>query len=378
MAKVTSSLRSYLNQPNPKICSKHSWEGNNTRSNNGGWQTPDHIHKWEDFEHDAVTGFFYKDLEADIKDQNLPNFISRLPFHLKEIHDEDSLEALLVRWTNAVVSTALAVAQRRDASNDSDASTYSNEIFMARGGQGWIPHTNMTQKLFRPDWAGIQRNNIEEVTVNLQKRKSYRNILPGDSKLSSKWSIKLYEEYQAVAKYREPLHQIFTYCERARARYGYLITQDELVVVRLSYRDKIVDGENPGESSSTVISSRTRNSVKKREIDRKAKEILPSGARKRKAVESERILEYRCIDWDQRDPNVFTVNLALWCLHMMAKEHGPLLPKVGKDAVCGFPTAMSFEGETLESTSTGKDHARKKRKGANNSSFRSDVSMVDQ
>ena len=148
---ISLSLRKYLNRPNLKFCSKHSWEGNNTRSTNGGWEEPDRFRKWEEFEYDFVTGLFNDELEAEVKDHDLPKFIDGLSFHLKEIHDEDSLETLLARWTNAVVSTTLTVAQRGDTSIDSDTCTDSDQIFMARGGEGWIPNTNMTQKSFRPD-----------------------------------------------------------------------------------------------------------------------------------------------------------------------------------------------------------------------------------
>ena len=376
MANAMSSLSAYLKQPNPKIINEHSWEGSNTRSANDSWEDPDHIDKWDDFEYKFISRLFYDKLQTEVEHLELPD-INGLPFHLTEIHDEDSLEALLVRWTNAVVSTALAVAQYGHTSTNPDTSPDTDQIFMARGGQGWIPDTNMTRKSCRPDWAGIQANNPVDVTVNGQKRRSYHNILPGDSKLSSKWRIKTFKKDEDRAKFRDPLKQIFTYCLRANARYGYLITQDELVVVRLSYREKMVDEDSDNSSSEPLFPQRrlTRKIMKDQQ---KAEISLPEGAKKRKANRYERVLEYQKVSWaagGRRNPKVLTINLALWSLHMMAKQDGPLV-KVGNEQLLER-LDTSFIGDTQESTSVGSGRALKKRKGANRS-FRSDASMRDQ
>lgn len=66
-------------------------------------------------------------------DQETSNFIdnSALP-HLPfcEIHDEDSLEALLIKWNQSVVSDALDVTQKLSGADQAQA-----KICMVRGGQ---------------------------------------------------------------------------------------------------------------------------------------------------------------------------------------------------------------------------------------------------
>lgn len=193
MANQKRKLESFLKQPNPKVCNTYSWEGSLTETRGSSPQAADMV-AWPDFEYKNLIGKFCRFLNHEYDNQYLPVFGESLPFHLTEVRNEDTLEALLIRWNHAVVSTALELAQRKSNSTISDPDTDPEEIFMARGGHGWIPDTNVTQKGCHPDWAGIQRSKPEEIKVGGQKRVSYVNMLPGDSKLSTKWNTKLYEK----------------------------------------------------------------------------------------------------------------------------------------------------------------------------------------
>lgn len=96
-----------------------------------------------------------------------------------------------------------------------------------------------------------------------------------------------------------PIKQIFTYCMRAGVRYGYLITDYELIVVRI--RPK---GPNKGQSSSGSRFS-TRCS-RPRELVNQA------------------TLDFEAIPWSHKTSDKLTVNLALWGLHLMAARDGTL------------------------------------------------------
>lgn len=220
-------------------------------------------------------------------------------------------------WTHAVVSRALAVAQGCDTAANSD------EIFMARGGHGWIDTSRIR---VRPDWAGIQTDKIKELKVNHQKRTMYRNVLPGDTKLSSKWGTEVYEKNKTESLYLEPFNQIFAYCEEANVRYGYLITQKELVVVRLVYEARTQGPDAPEKPDSASL-------LLREQLKRDTKASVPPDATKRKSSEPRLILEYQSIDWEdelhhdkrtqeRKEPETLTINLALWCLHLMAKTEG--------------------------------------------------------
>ena len=71
-----------------------------------------------------------------------------------------------------------------------------------------------------------------------------------------------------------PLRQVATYCSKTERRYGYLITDQELVVIRI-----------------------TKTSSKSKSVN---------------------VLEYRSISWNGDTTDGMTMNLALWLLHMLA------------------------------------------------------------
>ena len=223
--------------------------------------------------------------------------IPQFPFC--EIHDEDSLECLLVKWNHSIVSDALSTAQ-----DHLDNHLSSTKIYMVKGGQADYPGSN--SKL-RPDWGAIRRS-----TPAISKN---RNILPGDTKLSTKWSSDYIERghcenrWTGACDWFSPLKQIYTYCVRANARYGYLITDKELVVMRITPLQEY-DGQSGLDNLDSQESFGSLNPT--------------PASRARDAG----ILEYKAIPW-QTDDNIasndsnseaMTVNLALWWLHIMAAD----------------------------------------------------------
>ena len=262
---------------------------------------------WTDFTYDTLEAIYGDLLKLEVHQQDLPDLKRGFPFHLTEIRDEDSLEALLIRWNNAVISEALSLTHRGEQSGDLDSEGHgANEIFMARGGHAKIPKYK-SQKGLRPDWAGIMRGNLCEVESN-QTRTSYMNVLPGDSKLSTKWNTSMGPD---KAEFHKPFHQICSYCDLAEVRYGYLLTQEELVVVRLSRKP---NEQGPGSVTPPQRSKRTGTpSLKKWQGNLP----LPEETGKREL----RIIEYKSIPWEEeggRNENLLSINLALWWLHMMA------------------------------------------------------------
>ncbi|KAI4213159.1 MAG: hypothetical protein LQ349_009294 [Xanthoria aureola] len=209
------------------------------------------------------------DSEQDLHDYS---GIAEMPY--RRIYDEASLESFLDIWNWRVVSEALATAQKGE-SMAADGS----HIFMARGGQAYFPKLP----------AGIKQSPGYP--------KQPPNILPGDTKLGSKWKSSNIEPGKvSKATNRDgwlaAIRQIYTYCVQTDARYGYLLTDKELVAVRISW---IPDTEMKG-----------------------PKDKADSGAHRIG------ILEYKAIPWSydetetQSSDGRLTVNLALWWLHMMA------------------------------------------------------------
>lgn len=216
-----------------------------------------------------------------------------------------------------MMSEALPIAQSHLNTSINDG-----RIHMIRGGQAQYPGGDSG---FRPDWAGVKRP-----ATSTEKSE---NVLPGDTKPSKVWSsavIKLgeVEDDPKTVAWLRPLCHIFAYCVRCNARYGYLISDKELVVVWI----------HPGSQTSS------RSAI---EIERSLKSSISTPATR---ARNTGILEYQAIPWDndwEAGDNRYkgmTVNLALWWLHMMAaeesaiEEHYTPLPGVIRKTEVGAST----------------------------------------
>lgn len=288
------TLLNYLRHKNPALNNQRCRPGKNTTCAKTSWKQPRIIEPWKDFDYDSLKAIYGGALNGILQRQSGPHIHPKiLKFPFCEIYDENSLESLLVMWSQAIISGALVTAQGELNSQGID-----EHIFMVKGGQAAYPGRRSS---FRPDWAGIRRSSC------LSKKAT--NILPGDTKLSVKWTSCLIEpgpvelDFQATDWLR-PLTQIYTYCCKSNARYGYIITDQELVVVRV----------RPG----SQVGSR-------RAIDAQVSNKAPTASPADRAGNSG-ILEYKAIPWDNEDnelpnhPRGLTVNIALWWLHMLAAE----------------------------------------------------------
>lgn len=333
MAIVKQPLGDYLRRENPTLLCGACPPGSNTTSRAVEYLIPDYIDDWTDFDHESLCSIYdgglNKVLGSEFPCQDF-SAIPQQPF--REIHDERSLESLLTRWNHSVVSEALSVAQEYLHTKDSKMT-----IYMATGGQGYIPRSGKEkkEKLF-PDWAGTQPA-FREADVKGNKISSI-NILPGDTKVSKKWSsadiVKgpLDTDYSPDA-WKRPLKQVYTYCLKANARYGYIITDKELVVIRIGPTTQ----EKSPTFTSTQESSQSFNSVwtlpkiieegsshGSFKYDEGNDYVLPKSILQ-KMKRDGGLLEFKAIPWtidkgneSQGAHDSMTVNLALWWLHMMA------------------------------------------------------------
>ncbi len=304
------SILEYLRSDSPIVSNVHyaqddiqpSKKGRNTTS--PGYAKPKCILEWEDFEFDSLQAI-YKGRLRKVLDQEINNFIDRsaiphLPFC--EIHDEDSLEALLIKWNQSVVSDALDVTQKLSGADQAQA-----KIYMVRGGQA-----NRIPKC-QPDWAGVLRASTKQRTSS---------ILPGDTKVGWKWSSRDIEvgdvDSVYIAKdWLEPIKQIYTYCSKLKVRYGYIITEKELVVTRIRpfSQDHLRSPVNTQDSALSFPSPKKRATAITSESSK-----IPKQNASAEAFE-EGTLEYKAIPWSSNaSDNSLTINLALWWLHMMALE----------------------------------------------------------
>lgn len=314
MTNSAQTLLQYLRRKDPHLNSSKCKSGKNTTSRKTIWDKPREIKRWNDFEYDALKSIYGGTLHELLDCQfALEEFtIPQQPFC--QIHDENSLDSVVIKWNQSVISTALSAAQ-----NHPNGQLPHEEIYMYRGGQAQYPGA---ESRLRPDWAGVK-----PATVPLSEPDTKaKNVLPGDTKPSRKWS-----SAQIVAgpikgatekNWFHPLSQVYTYCVRANARYGYIITDKELVVLRVRPKAQTDESASqpPLETLDTILEKAPRNAAK---IVKSMRAETKSPASR--AI-SQGVLEYRAIPWqghgdeEGEDSEILTVNLALWWLHMMAAE----------------------------------------------------------
>lgn len=324
MPASTTSLLEYLRVDNPPLkCRLHSSDSSGGASQknttNGNWKTPDVIQMWEDFDFDTLQTSYGGVLQTALDQQpyNLPVHSGIAPFPFCEIHDEDSLNALLVKWNQSMVSDALVIAQ--DFLQGHLGLPSYQQVFMVRGGQADYPASSAT---LRPDWAGVQRVQFDASRA--------RNILPGDTKVGGKWSSCNIEvgpvaDAHMANDWIEPIKQVYSYCLKTESRYGYIITEKELVVVRIR---PATEGDfiSPDNSQETYHGAQP-STVRKSKFLKSAKQppSSPSGR-----ISHSGMLEYKAIPWKDKSSlsiggqQTLTVNLALWWLHLMASENNSI------------------------------------------------------
>lgn len=261
------TLQQYLRLPNPVLTTSKRYikksKNTNTKTN-PDLDEPQDINEWTDFPSGVLLPkeeeVLRNVLQQSFDETALPDYSDIQEFPLCQIFDEDSFETLVMRWNQAVVLKALAVGHDgAKAVAEKDGYHWPrHKIYMARGGQSFFIDSSRTSF---PDWAGIRRGDRDDNGL-------FRNVLPGETKRSHKWDHKCLSNFARQDKNEEnPTIQLYNYCLAAKTSYGYIITDEELVVF-------FVNAE-------------------------------------------EQSLEWKAVKWNHQ-PGEISINEALWWLHMMA------------------------------------------------------------
>jgi hypothetical protein len=203
--------------------------------------------------------------------------------------DEAALEKHYIsQWTYPIVTTALSHAQHQS----NHRGLRPPFVKMVAGGNAQsIPG-------HKPDWAGTR-------TVVPDNPNQTVNILPGDTKVSYKWKSTeiVPREVHAndlVQNWFWPLRQIFTYCMNFKTRYGFIISDEEVVAIRVrAPRERLEENK----SKRRIVISKDRGAI-----------------------------EYVSIYDSTQDPGSekrLTMNLAIWWLHLLAANNRSIQTSYG-------------------------------------------------
>jgi hypothetical protein len=196
------------------------------------------------------------------------------------------------------------------------------KIYFAKNrGQGHLKDGN--GKVSKPDWCLYQK------TEDLEVEDHYGNLFPGDIKPAKKWkadwinSPRLHEKKKADLV----LEQLTKYMCLADTRYGFVLSEEELVAMRISRFQRDIESLEELAQEDTAAARELIDSTYDPEND-------PDGA----FADTERgvgiLLEFCTIPWTANGTGSLTINLALWWLSVLAVQCPPIR-EVGSYASMG-------------------------------------------
>jgi len=290
-----TTILSVLARPNPHVIPWNITSGQNTLGREyldvTGWEL------WKGFNYKALRTIFKDVVEAPWTD---PPAAIRWSMLDVTYGNEDGLEhQVLSRETISTVNAALLHAQK--------VSNSSGQLHLARRGRCPYGEDNR----FNPDWALVHSELFAE-------NGQFLSILPGDSKLSAKWTPDLY--FNDREQWKRPVQQVLTYANDASCRYGFIITDSHLVVfqfalehvgpgIALSRSARSVQMHQRVQSGDTELSS----SVQAMSLSHTTESYVESG----RGWEFKQP-QYQVIPWDNHGKGVLTVRLGLFYLCLMA------------------------------------------------------------
>lgn len=209
-----------LTRPNVPVRSDGLREGNNSTMSDSNTLDFDSFQDWPDFNYKTLISLWGDDLEKELP--NIPD-PAYLPMDM-DVCDENTVDGLIRRFIVPPVNHALNLTHYKP--------------FLDFGSR--VPDT------YKPDWSVVSNKYYNDY--------SYYNCLPGDTKTSKKWSYDMdnHEEW------KKPVSQVAFYQTLFRSRYGFILTDNALVAIRL-VREKTDNGLAQYRSMRTIHQRQTSN-----------------------------------------------------------------------------------------------------------------------
>jgi len=225
------------------------------------------------------------------------------------VFDEDSLEHYLSKFLLPPVNAALGHARHvLDMDKEDD-------LNVGRGGRCYYGGGDTT-RLFKPDWSLCSDSQSQD-------SKLYKNLLPGDTKVAIKWQSSMHKTAAHYA-WKDPVRQILYYMTEVKVRYGWLITDAELVVLRVSLEltGSGQAADRPKRELGSAALGHSRMSSSETDLSRLSSALQSVSLSNSiytpqdDGVEAYRV-EYQAIPWKSSGPQL-SIRLALFYLAMMA------------------------------------------------------------
>ena len=241
------------------------------------------------------------------------------------IVEEETLKSLVAHWNVRIVQSALDAAREKLSASEPDGPAGRGRIRITRNnGKGHIPdQDHVKQKpdmhIYQEGWFG------DEIP----------NIVAGEIKPASKWKSDWIHSDNASRRKdaRDTFRQVVKYLVLAKTRYGFVLTDEELVAVRISkcVNDRTADSDR--RKINKYMKKNVRDSALFGLIESQSFGSSSNPTEQSEGSPSEgyeetadsvrlvdRVLEYRSIPWAASGKDCLTVNLVLWWLPMLAVQ----------------------------------------------------------
>ncbi|KAH6648044.1 hypothetical protein BKA67DRAFT_579274 [Truncatella angustata] len=322
---MSKTFLDYLTQPNPepKVHKQGKGYSTATQADYG----PDRYDIWEDITWDNLKATFEHILEKPLG-KPFVRSAKDIPLEKLDIFEEDSVTQLAVAWNEPVLRHVFEGTYKAICEEIPQEAFRRGIICLEKNtGRGHVKGVNGKNQM--PDWCAYQRKPGQGPY--------FPNIVPGDSKPAGKWKSEWIDSktHSLRRKAHHVMVQITKYMWEARTRYGFILSEEELVLVRLSAyprEDQFVQTRNEGVKQRGQIlgSDRFFQNEDGDGDDDDTDEAdgwsnPPSNASYAGDTRKTGLqVEYSCIPWVASGHDVLTMNLALWWLPILAVQENSI------------------------------------------------------
>ncbi|KAH7151932.1 hypothetical protein B0J13DRAFT_547167 [Dactylonectria estremocensis] len=298
---MPQTILDVLVQPNPELDSSSVPDGQNTSSRD--WIPVTEWRPWVDFTYQNLLSIYQQPLTAQWRD---PPSIDMASGFDRQIRDEQSMDYFLAKYVWPRVNGALVQATR--------ILGWGNEIFYLGPGS-WCQGTGP------PDWGLVSNYRVEQ--------EKFWNLLPGDTKLSAKWRPDMLQSHNDSERYQWtlPVSQVSTYAAQSDCRYGFIVTDQSLVVLRFA-KEPISEGlasTRPSRGTEPHIHQRVASGetdvsslLESMSLDSFGAQSYIDNDHARTADAEFLPPEYAVIYWNAHGMGRLTIKLSIFCLCLMA------------------------------------------------------------
>ncbi|KAM3550345.1 hypothetical protein ARSEF4850_008392 [Beauveria asiatica] len=249
--------------------------------------------EWEDFTYENLRTIFKKQLGLRYQGELEPEPLAQDLYIL----NEDSADDAMRRFPIPIVNYALN---------------------SAKGTEHFGRGSRCASEGYTPDWSVVSNDHFTEGEDAALKER-FLNILPGDTKLSSKWTSEIETDPSRVLEWDKVVRQVVTYMAAWSVRYGFIVTDLEVVVLRIT-RQYVRTGIAAGRSRRKYRrASNVTITLGSDPVSDPANDWSNLSFQDNKALDWDFGVEFRAIPWSPKGR--LTGKLALWALAMMS-SHG--------------------------------------------------------